>query len=499
MASEPGARAFIEQVLDSGSWVPWDDPEPTLADVPDDYRAALARARQETGLTEAVLTGEGRIAGRRVAVLAGDFGFLGGSIGVATAERLLLAMERATREALPLLVAPASGGTRMQEGTLAFLQMVKITDAVAAHRAAGLPYLVYLRHPTTGGVLASWGSLGHVTLAQPGALIGFLGPRAYEAIRGEAPPDGVQSAENLHKHGLIDAVVPAEELAETIERVLNVACAPHPVGVRPPAPYGSVPDVSAWESIQRTRRADRPGVRDLLRATALDVVHLHGSLEGDVDEGVVLALATFGGLPCVVVGHDRSGPALFRSALRVGRRGMRLARELRVPLLTVIDTPGAALSPEAEEEGVASAIAHSLLDLVRLDAPTVSVVLGQGAGGAALALLPADRVLCAQHGWVSPLPPEGASAIVHRTPDHAPEVAAAQGVRSLDLLRHGIVDRVVPELPDAAEEPESFLDRMGLAIEYELASVLVTDPVSRLTARRARYRNLGRETLTSDT
>jgi acetyl-CoA carboxylase carboxyl transferase subunit beta len=498
MTPERDAREFLDRVLDPGSWLPWDDARIALAAVPEDYAAMLARARQATGLDEAVVTGEGRIGGRRVALVVGEFGFLGGSIGVATAERLLLAVERATRERLPLLAAPASGGTRMQEGTLAFVQMVKVTDAIAAHRAAGLPYLVYLRHPTTGGVLASWASLGHLTLSQPGALIGFLGPRVYEVVRGEPLPAGVQSAENLHEHGLVDAVVPVEELAPLVARVLDVACAPPPAAVPAPAPI-PVPDVPAWDSIQRTRRPDRPGVRDLLAHAAHDVVYLHGSQEGDLDPAVVLALTRFGGVACVVVGHDRraqaAGRGLRRAGLRVARRGARLAAELRLPLLTVIDTPGADLSTAAEEEGIASAIAHTMLDLVTLDAPTASVLLGQGAGGAALALLPADRVLCAQHGWLSPLPPEGASAIVHRTADHAPRIAAAQGVRSLDLLRHGIVDRIVAELPDAADEPQAFLARLGHAIEYELATAVAAGPAGRGAARRARYRGLGREAL----
>src|SRR5690606_13950742 len=138
--------------------------------------------------------------------------FLAGTIGVAAADRLVRAIERATRERLPLLAATASGGTRMQEGTLAFVQMVKISDAVMAHRAAGLPYLVYLRHPTTGGVFASWGSLGHLTAAEPGALVGFLGPRVYESLRGHPFPEGVQVAENLHAHSLVDAVLEPREL-----------------------------------------------------------------------------------------------------------------------------------------------------------------------------------------------------------------------------------------------------------------------------------------------
>ena len=188
-------------------------------------------------MDEAVLTGTGRLRGRQVAVVASEFGFLAGSIGVAAGERLVRAVERATRERLPLVAAPASGGTRLQEGTVAFLQMVKVTAAIADHRKAGLPYLVYLRHPTTGGVLASWGSLGHVTAAEPGALIGFLGPRVYEALHGQPFPPDVQVAENLYAKGLVDAVVAPGEVAEVAARVLDVLCAPatsHRPPNRPP-------------------------------------------------------------------------------------------------------------------------------------------------------------------------------------------------------------------------------------------------------------------------
>ncbi len=170
---------------------------------------------------------------------------------------------------------------------------------------------------------------------------------------------------------------------------------------------------------------------------------------------------------------------------------MRLASELRLPLLTVIDTPGAALSKEAEEGGMAGEIARSLTDMVMLDAPTVSVLLGQGTGGGALALVPADRVVAAQHGWLSPLPPEGAAAIVHREVGLAPRMAQEQGVRSRDLLEAGIVDRVVPELPDAADEVEAFCRRMGRALQHELVHAIQADPASRFAARLARYRELG--------
>ncbi|MCZ2846958.1 carboxyl transferase domain-containing protein [Modestobacter sp. VKM Ac-2978] len=505
MSPRLDARALRDIVLDPGSWRSWDSSVPPR-EVEDGYAAELARAAEKSGQDEAVVTGEGTLRGRRVAVVAGEFGFLAGSIGVATAERLMAAVDRATDEGLPLLAAPVSGGTRMQEGTVAFLQMIGITAAIARHKEAGLPYLVYLRGPTFGGVLASWGSLGHVTIAEPGAAIGFLGPRVYEALYGEPFPPGVQTSENMASRGLIDGVVPVDELADVADRALRVLAARETwhrtASVEGPVD-GDGTDAddpedgrSAWEVVTASRRTARPGARQLLRTAATDVVTLNGTGAGESDPGLLLALARFGGAPCVVLGQDRRGQSLSAplgpGALREARRGMRLAAELRLPLLTLIDTPGAALSVAAEEGGLAGEIARCLQDMVTLRAPTLAVLLGQGTGGGALALVPADRVLAAANGWLGPLPPEGASAIVHRTVDRADELAASQGVRATDLWRAGIVDRVVPERPDAADEPVEFCQRLGRVLAEELAGLLGRDDVERMRARTRRWRHLGR-------
>ncbi|MEZ0356743.1 carboxyl transferase domain-containing protein [Mycobacterium sp. SA01] len=485
-----GAAELRDAALDPGSFRSWDS-APLDVGADDAYAAELEQARTKSGFDEAVLTGEGTIYGRRVAVVACEFDFLAGSIGVAAAERVTAAIERATAEKLPLLASPSSGGTRMQEGTVAFLQMVKIAAAVTAHKRAHLPYLVYLRHPTTGGVFASWGSLGHITAAQPGALIGFLGPRVYEQLYGEPFPAGVQTAENLLRHGVIDAVVGIEALRPTLNRALKVITdAP---GSSPAAlPDEPIPDVPAWESVVASRRPDRPGVSWLLREGATDRVLLSGT-HGDAAT-TALALARFGDQPAVVVGQQRVvGGVVGPAALREARRGMALAAGLRLPLVLVIDTAGPALSAEAEQDGLAGEIARCLSDLVMLDTPTVSVLLGQGSGGPALAMVPADRVLAAQHGWLAPLPPEGASAIVFRDTDHAPELAAAQGVRSLDLLRNGIVDAIVPEHPDAADEPVEFARRLSVAIAREIHDLRETPAEQRYAARLARYRRIGLE------
>ncbi|WP_280440643.1 acetyl-coenzyme A carboxylase carboxyl transferase subunits beta/alpha [Nocardia brasiliensis] len=534
------ARELLGQLLDPASFVSWDRPPVTVAATPR-YREDMQQAAVAAGTDESVLTGAGMLRGRRVAVIACEFGFLAGSIGVAAAERIVSAVERATELGLPLIASPTSGGTRMQEGTVAFVQMVKIAGAVAAHKSAGHPYLVYLRDPTMGGVFASWGSLGHMTFAEPGAMIGFLGPRVYQALYGQPFPEGVQTAENLYRRGVIDGAVTVTVFRRIAHRALSVfsgvvapesvvanvipsrtrsdalnsaeaerqqVAAPDSVagtaapgqgsgaGTDPAAassPVGAAA-LSAWESVLISRRPDRPGIRDLLRQVT-QRVPLSGTGQGESDRTVVHALARFRGQPCVVFGHDRTGQlgeyAMGPAALREARRAMALAEELRLPLVLVIDTVGAAMSKEAEERGLAPEIARCLADLVTLDTPTVSVLLGQGTGGGALALLPADRVLAATHGWLAPLPPEGASAIVYRDTGHAAELARAQRIRAADLHADGVVDRIVPEFPDAADEPVDFARRMVAAIATELAHLRTRPPAELRATRHHRYRRLG--------
>ncbi|MFF0413743.1 carboxyl transferase domain-containing protein [Kitasatospora sp. NPDC004745] len=506
------ARRLIGLLVDPGSFRGWDEP-PAGPPADPGYRASLDRARERTGLDEAVLTGAGLVDGRPVALVASEFGFLGGSIGVATAERITRAVERATAERLPLLALPVSGGTRMQEGSAAFLCMLRITAAVQAHRAAGLPYLSYLRNPTMGGVFASWGTLGQLVFAEPGARLGFLGPRVYEELRGVELPADVQRAETLAERGLVDAVVAPQELRELLRRTLAVlTTTPSPLPASPlpasglPLPSAPPPSSSppllpsspsdppdAWDSVRRTRRPDRPGTRELLRHTAGDLVLLDAP--GGRDGALVRALAVLGGRPVLVVGQQRrtaDHERPFTAAdLRAVRHTARLAEELGLPLVTVVDTAGAELSAQAELDGIAIEIAHCLTTLLALRTPVLAVLLGQGSGGGALALLPADRVIAAGHAWLAPLPPEGASAIVHRDGGHAAELARAQGIGAHQLAAVGLVDEVVEERPDAADEPEAFCARLGEAVGAALGGLAALPGPDRLAARAVRHRRLG--------
>lgn len=470
----PASRDVIAALLDPGSFTSWDAPRPPRADA--DYEASLDRAEARSGESESIITGTGLLDGRPVAVVAGEFGFLAGSVGAAAADRFIAAVRRATADGLPVLAAPCSGGTRMQEGTPAFLRMVPVAAAVADHRAAGLPFLVWLRDPTTGGVMATWGSLGQVTAAAPGALAGFLGPRVFEAMTGEPFPPGVQTAENLARVGVVDSVVPLAQLRDWAATALRVL-APAGDGSRDPeaaavhGPFADAADVplpDAWDCVLATRSAARPGLAEFAAAAATDVTWLSGTGTGERDDGVRVALARVGGTRCVMVGQDRSAGGSFGPAgLRTARRGYSLAAEAGLPVLNVVDTEGAEVSAGAEEGAMAGEIARTLAALAQLRVPVVSLLLGSGCGGGALAMLPGDVVLAASDAWVTPLPPEGASAILHRTVDRAPELARAQRITAVELARAGVVDGLVGAPGD--DGPVEFVARAARAAGSALA------------------------------
>ncbi|WP_080796909.1 carboxyl transferase domain-containing protein [Corynebacterium pacaense] len=472
------ARSLLDHVLDHDSFHSWDSP-PHYGDIDEDYRLALARARERSGVDEAVITGQGTVDGTPVAFILSEFAFLGGSIGAATSRRIIEAIHRATREKLPLLISPCSGGTRMQEGTPAFALMISITTAVYRHKDAHLPYLVYLRNPTMGGVLASWGSTGHFTFAEPEALIGFLGPRVVELTTGHPMPEGVQTGENLVRHGIIDGVVSPTQLREAVRRVTGVLRRASTSVPRPLTP--AHPRRSAWESIEKTREDGRIGARDLIRG--LPRVGLSGT-----PAAVNAALSNIGGRPVVLIAQDRRTQPLGPAALHLARRGIALAVELRLPIVSIIDTPGAELSRSAEEQGLAGSIARTMGELVDAPVPTMSIILGQGCGGAALAMLPADRVLATENAWMSPLPPEGASAIIHRDTSHAAEMMEQQGVTALAMRESGIIDGIIAETEDPGKE-------IIAAIEHTLQEL---DENSGSVGREQRFRRYERlaETIT---
>ncbi len=495
-----GTRDLLEIVVDPGSFLCWDVPLDAPAGASGDYMATLARGRQKTGLDEAAVTGRGTVNGMDAAFITTEFGFLGGSIGVRTSDRIHAAVRRATEERLPLVALPVSGGTRMQEGTAAFVQMIRITAAVEDHKAAGLPYLVYLRNPTAGGVFASWASLGQLTAAEPGALLAFLGPKVYAALFGEDFPHGVQTAENLLHHGIVDSIVAPEQLRRWLAAVLGTltghpaARKNHDAGLAPVPVKTSRLRISTdpWDCVMRSRDPKRPSSLDVARQAAGSLVFLHGNQQGTTERGLFAALATVSETTCVLIGLQDSRadrPILGPACLQLAQRAMALAEQLGLPLVSLIDTAGAELSANAEEGAMAGEIARSLARLVRLQTTTLSVLLGRGTGGGALALLPADTTIAAESGWLAPLAPEGAAAILHSDTSMASTMARGQGITAGALYDLGVVDRIVPEFE--AEPADAFCFRMAEAIAIEVNAMSRTLPPDVLARRKSRLDRLG--------
>jgi len=478
--SQVAVPALVAGVADPGSAKAWDG--------------------QPHATAESVRTGEARIAGTRVATIVSDFAVHGGSVGQESAARIIRCVERATAEGLPLLVSPRSGGTRMQEGMAAFVTMIPMTAALRAHKAAGLPFLAYLRGPTTGGSLVSWSALAHVVAAEPRAFIGLLGPKVHRSLGRPAPSAGTQRAETLLARGLLDAVVPRAALRPMLIRTLRALgygpAAPQSVAAHPPASVpGRSPSVpgrsshtDAWHAVAVSRAVDRPGVRDLLSHGARDVVYLAGTQASD-RHGMVLAFARFGATRAVVVGHARNDRHhLGSEGLRLLQRAVALASDLGLALVTVIDTSGHQLASEEKSGDIAHEIGRCLEGLIAHEGPTVSVILGQGAGAGAIALLPADRTLVAAHGWLSSLPPEAASMVVYDDTAHGAAIAREQGITAADLLDIGVADEIVDDGPCPQPAAREFAHRFTTAIERQLGIAAHISPVRRTRRRARKYR-----------
>ncbi|HEX5500653.1 MAG TPA: acetyl-CoA carboxylase carboxyltransferase subunit alpha/beta, partial [Thermomicrobiales bacterium] len=460
-----GARASIVALVDADSFHETDallgsaDPLGFRGDRT--YVEQLADARRRTGEADAIVAGDGAIGGHPVAIVALDFRFLGGSMGVVVGEKIVRAAERARKERRPLITIAASGGARMQEGMLSLLQLAKTAAAMERLRSAGVLHVAILTNPTTGGVYASFASLADVIVAEPAALIGFAGPRVAEQAIGRKLPPGSHSAEAHLRAGAIDAVVDRRHHRSYVTRLLDIVggkqSGERPIREETAAGIDANPD--PWDTVQAARDPERPTARAYIDRMFESFVELHGDrLAGD-DPSVIVGLGLLEGRAVGVVGLDRTPfgvpdqkmaghplPEGYRKAARL----LRLAERLQAPVISLIDTPGAWPGIEAEQRGLANALAESLALMAKIDVPTIAAVVGEGGSGGALALAVADIVLMQQHAIYSVISPEGAATILYRESERAPEIARALRLTAADLRELGIVDAIVPEPPAGA-------------------------------------------------
>jgi len=477
------------------------------------YPERLREARERTGLSEAVLCARGRIEGNPVVIAAMDFRFLGGSLGANVGEAVTQACEIALHERTPLVLVTASGGARMQEGVISLMQMAKTSQALGQLDEAGILTVSVITDPTFGGVAASYATLTDIIIAEPGARLGFAGPRVIEQTIKQTLPAGFQTAEFLLEHGVVDMIRPRAELRPTLARLLSVASRaqgsvpPEPVAVdgalaRDPA---QLPQRDPWECVRAARRLGRPTTLDYIGMLVDDWGELHGDRAAADDPALVAGLGRLAGVPVVMIGTQKGHtatelaernygmptPAGYRKAARV----MRLAAKLGLPVVTFVDTAGAYPGIEAERHGQSVAIAENLKLMAGLPVPVVTVVTGEGGSGGALALAFADRVLMCSNAVYSVISAEGCAAILWKDPAAAPRAAAALRVDARSLLELGVVDGVVVEPGDGADTDHVAAARaLRDALTSSLAELLPLDQMNLVTRRRARFRRFGTAT-----
>jgi acyl-CoA carboxylase subunit beta len=521
-----GARARIALLTDAGSFdehhCPPGPADPlTFSDLRD-YRDRLHDAADRSGESEAVVLGTARIGGSPVVVAAMDFAFLGGSMGIEVGRRVSAAADLAIQRDLPLVTVCASGGARMQEGVFSLFQMARVSEAFARLHEAGLLSVCVLTDPTYGGVSASFATLASVLVGERGAHVGFAGPRVVqETIRAELPDD-FQTAEFLLAHGLVDRVESRAELRPLLVRLLAMhaqrpetspvpAAAPAPAqladaGIPDDGPQeDGLPDEAqdeagdrdAWDVVQQARVTGRPTTLDYLHTAFDDFVELHGDRAFGDDPAVVGGVASLDGRPVVVIGHEKGHSVRERVARNFGmphpegyRKAMRLmahAENFGMPVVTLVDTPGAYPGPAAEERGQAHAIAETIMRSSRLRVPVVAVLTGEGGSGGALALCTADRLLVLENAYLSVISPEGCAAILWRTATAAPTAARAMRLGAAHLHQSGIATSLVPEPPGGTHtDPLAAAGLVRAALVRELEELRRFDVAELLDARAAR-------------
>jgi acetyl-CoA carboxylase carboxyl transferase beta subunit/acetyl-CoA carboxylase carboxyl transferase alpha subunit len=482
------------------------------------YTERIAAAQKKSETKTGALHGTGTIDGLPIVVACIDFSFIGGSMGGAVGESITRAAELALETRTPLLVISASGGARMQEGCVSLMQMAKTSQVVARMAEEGVLFISLLTDPTYGGVSASYATLGDVLIAEPDAHIGFAGPSVIEQTIRQKLPDGFQTSSFLLEHGMLDLVEPRESLRRTIRNLLELHAQAEAArgedaakrDARLPAVEGSAPVTDAgqlaerdpWEVVQLARHIDRPRFLDLVGTVFDGFQELHGDRLFEEDPAIIAGLARLGEMTVMVIGQQKGHTTAELvehnfgmpepEGYRKGMRLMRYAARFGLPLVTIVDTPGAYPGLGAEERGQSVAIAESIMLMSRLPIPVVTVVTGEGGSGGALAIAMGNRVLMMENAYYSVISPEGCSTILFKDASAAPRAAKALRITSPELLRLTVMDSVVPE-PDggAQADPAAAGANVKAAIVASLRELLPLTPQELIDQRYQRFRKFG--------
>lgn len=514
----------LELTLDPGSFTEWDVDLPIHDPLHfPEYVGKLEQARKSTGMSEAAVTGRGEIGGIAVGIGVMDLKFIGGSMGWGVGEKIARLMERCAEEGLPAVVFCATGGARMQESLVSLMQMAKTSGAAGKLAQAGLPYISILTDPTYGGVTASYAFLGDIIMAEPGAAMGFAGPRVIEITNIKMPP-GVQTAEFQFAHGMLDMLAPRPRMREILGQILTWSSGevppPHAIPGSPVAPgaqpqlrlAGEEPEaspdtvdhtkLSPWERVELARNPARPLALDYVNAFVDDFVELHGDRRYGDDGAMVTGLGTIAGMPVAIVAQQKGRTSAERLARNFGSaraegyrktmRVMQLAAKLGRPILTLIDTKGADCLEEAEARGISEAIATNQRDMFTLPVPVVCAVIGEGGSGGAIGIGVGDVVLMQENAYYSVIAPESCAVILWRSPARKMEAAEALRLTAQDALELGVATEVVPEPPGGAHlDTAAAAGLLRDAVVRSFIKLHGTAPAELMARRYERFRHIG--------
>jgi acetyl-CoA carboxylase carboxyl transferase subunit beta len=402
------------------------------------------------------------------------------SMGTVVGEKVTQAFEYGTARRLPVIIFTASGGARMQEGIFSLMQMAKTSGAVARHHRAGQLYITVLADPTTGGVTASFASLGDIIVAEPGVLIGFAGKRVIQDTIGQALPEKFQTAEFVYEHGFVDMIVRRDSLRDILSRLIHL----HGYAGENSRPAEGIPDNRPVELSSRqaqkentrqrlsvTRRLEllhnlsRPSVNDYIPHIFTSFTELHGDRYFGDDPAVMAGIALLGNTPVTLISQVRGRnieelkrtnfsmphPEGYRKALRLAKEAEKFHR----PVICLIDTPGAFCGFGAEERGQGESIARNLMEFMTLKTPVISVILGEGGSGGALALGVCDELAMLENALYSVISPRGFASILWKDASREKEAAELMKIGAEDLYAWGICEEIIyePEGNAAADIP----------------------------------------------
>lgn len=501
----------IEMTVDEGSFEEWD--KDMISQNPLGYKGyeeKLDFIREKTGLQEAVVTGKAKIAGNDTVIGVCDGRFLMASMGEIVGEKIVRAVERATKEKLPVILFACSGGARMQEGIISLMQMAKTSAALKRHSDEGLLYISVLTDPTTGGVTASFAMLGDIILAEPNALIGFAGPRVIEQTIGQKLPKGFQRSEFLLEHGFLDGIVERQQMRTTLGQILAL----HAGGrLEHEGDNEKAADEwkntflysedkvkrDAWEKVQLSRQKDRPVGSDYIQMLCTEFLEFHGDRCFGDDPAILGGIGRIGGIPVTVIAQEKGrttkenvrrnfgmpSPEGYRKALRLMKQAEKFGR----PILCLVDTPGAFCGLEAEERGQGEAIARNICEMSGVKVPILSVIIGEGGSGGALALAVSDEVWMMENAIYSILSPEGFASILWKDSTKAQVAAKVMKLTAEDLKELKIVDKIFKE-PDhyTVNSMKSVINLLSKAITTFFSQYIEMDVQELLQHRYDRFR-----------